>query len=76
MSSVKRVLDYHINRLKDKRPEVRLEAIRELELLCDPIALGPLREVYDNDDNVDVRKAAQQAGRTIFLESQKSDNEA
>ena len=67
MSSVKRIVEYHINRLKDKRPEIRLQAIKELELLCDPDALQPLQDLYANDDNKDVRKAAQQAGRTIYL---------
>jgi HEAT repeat protein len=67
MSSVKRIVEYHINRLKDKRPEIRLQAIKELELLCDPDALQPLHDLYANDDNKDVRKAAQQAGRTIYL---------
>ncbi|MFW5691872.1 MAG: HEAT repeat domain-containing protein [Chloroflexota bacterium] len=65
--SVKRVLQYHINRLKDKRPEIRLDAIRELELLGDPDALEPLRAVYDRDEDIQVRKAAQRAGRAIFL---------
>jgi HEAT repeat protein len=74
--AVKRVVQYHINRLKDKRPEIRLEAIRELELLGDTDALEPLRECFDNDDDKAVRKAAQQAGRTIFLNSQNGSSPA
>ena len=73
--TVKRVVEYHINRLKDKSPEVRLKAIQELELLGDPDALDPLRFVYDNDENVDVRKAAQDAGRSIFLKSREAGNQ-
>lgn len=69
MSSVKRIVDYHINRLKDKRPEIRLQAIKELELLGDADALEALQWVYANDEDVDVRKAAQQAGRSIFLKT-------
>lgn len=65
--SVKRVVEYHIARLKDKNPDVRLKAIKELELLADPDALEPLRAVYDNDVDVQVRKAAQEAGRSIYL---------
>lgn len=67
--SVKRVVQYHIARLQDKRVEIRLQAIRELELLADIDSLEPLREVYDTDENEQVRKAAQEAGRTIFLKN-------
>ena len=70
MSSVKRIVQYHIARLKDKRPEVRLEAIRELELLADSEALEPLQTVFANDDDPEVRRMAQAAGRAIFLKNQ------
>ena len=66
---VKKIVEYHIKRLKDKNPDARLKAIRELELLCDPDSLDALQEVYKNDSNVNVRKAAQEAGRKIFLNS-------
>ncbi len=72
MSSVnKRLLEYHISRLNDKNPEVRLKAIRELELLGDLEALEPLKDVYNRDSDPIVKKAAQEAGRVIF-KSQKS----
>lgn len=74
MSSVKRVVDYHINRLKDKRAEIRLDAIRELELLGAGEALEPLKDLFQNDDDMDVRKAAQQAGRAIFMQVQETDS--
>ena len=67
MSNIKRLVQYHIARLKDKSTDVRLKAIRELEILADAEALDPLKDVYANDDDVDVRKAAQEAGRSIFL---------
>lgn len=70
--TVKRVVEYHISRLKDKSPQVRLKAIKELELICDPDSLPALREVFDTDSDVEVRKAAQEAGRTIFLKSKPS----
>ena len=54
--TVKRVVAYHISRLKDKSPDVRLKAIRELELLGDPESLSALQEVFAKDDNPDVRK--------------------
>jgi HEAT repeat protein len=69
------VVDYHIGRLKDKNPDVRLKAIRELQLLGDASALEPLRAVYQDDEDVEVRKAAQEAGRTIFLKQKSSAND-
>lgn len=66
MSVNKKLLAYHIGRLKDKNPEVRLKSIQELEQLGDPEALNVLREVFENDTDVEVRKAAQEAGRAIF----------
>jgi HEAT repeat protein len=62
-----RVVQYHIARLKDKDPNVRLKAVKELELLGHPDALEPLQVLYANDGDPDVRKAAQDAGRSIFL---------
>jgi HEAT repeat protein len=71
--TTKRVVQYHIARLKDKRPDIRLQAIRELELLADPDALAPLKVVYTNDEDPEVRRVAQEAGRTIFLKNQQSE---
>ena len=65
--TVKRMVAYHISRLKDKSPAVRLKSINELALLGDAAALEALQEVYKTDDDAEVRKAAQDAGRTIFL---------
>lgn len=70
-----KVVDYHISRLKDKNPDVRLKAIRELQLLGDASALEPLRTVYQQDDDVEVRKAAQEAGRAIFLKQKSQTND-
>ncbi|MEM9950669.1 MAG: HEAT repeat domain-containing protein [Chloroflexota bacterium] len=64
---MKQIVEYHISRLQDKNPEVRLKAIKELVLLNDVAALSALEEVFKNDSNEDVRKVAQQAGREIFL---------
>lgn len=61
-----KLLEYHISRLKDKRVDVRLESIRELVLLNDASALDALREVFLNDSDLEVRKAAQEAGRIIY----------
>jgi len=65
--TVKRMVAYHISRLKDKSPAVRLKSINELALLGDAAALEALQDVYKTDDDAEVRKAAQDAGRTIFL---------
>lgn len=65
--ATKQIIEYHIARLKDKNPEVRLKAIKELELIGAIEALEPLRDLFDNDPDVPVRKAAQAAGRAIFL---------
>ena len=63
----KRLVDYHIGRLQDKSPAVRLKAINELGLLGDPVALEILQDIFQNDPDPEVRKAAQRAGRSIFL---------
>lgn len=66
MSADKRVVAYHIGRLKDKRADVRLASIAELAELGDSEALPALETVYRSDEDVAVRHAAQQAGRVIY----------
>ena len=66
----KRIVAYHIGRLQDRSPDVRLKAIQELRLLADPEALGALQEVYRSDSSAEVRRAAQEAGRSIFATDQ------
>jgi HEAT repeat protein len=68
----KRILSYHLSRLEDHSPEVRLKAIEQLALLGDPEALDALQHIYQSDDDRAVRKAAQEAGRAIFLKSKRS----
>lgn len=70
----KKIVEYHIARLKDKRVAVRLEAIHELTLLNDVDSLEALREVFENDDDLEVRKAAQDAGREIFKRNHLNQN--
>lgn len=67
MSTQSRLVAYHIARLQDKNPEVRLKSILELKLLADPAALDALQAVYRDDPRLEVRRAAQEAGRIIFL---------
>jgi len=72
----KRVVEYHIGRLKDKNPDVRLKSISELKLIGDPAALEPLEEVFRSDAEADIRKAAQDAGLEIFMKKKKLEEEA
>jgi HEAT repeat protein len=72
MSDVtKKLVDYHIARLQDKDASARLKAIHELELLGHSDALEPLQRIYRSDPELAVRKAAQEAGRAIFLRQHK-----
>lgn len=64
--SVKRMVDYHIKRLKDKRDHIRLEAIQELIHLGATDALADLEAVYHHDPNDKVRRAAKEAGKVLF----------
>lgn len=70
MSVNKKLVTYHVGRLKDKNTDVRLKSIAELKELGDPEALEALQEVFKHDTDLEVRKAAQEAGRAIFLKNQ------
>ncbi len=70
--SQQRVIEYHIARLKDKQVKNRLDAIEQLALLNAEEALPILQEVYEKDQDEDVRKKAQQAGRSIYLNTRKT----
>lgn len=67
MNPNKKLVAYHIARLKDKNVDVRLGSIRELAELNDPEALDALQETFRSDSDVEVRKAAQEAGRAIYV---------
>lgn len=72
-SNVERVVTYHIGRLQDKNPDVRLKSIKELELLATSEALEALEGVFKNENELpEVRKAAQEAGRNIFLKQKQA----
>ena len=66
-----RLVEYHIMRLQDKSMEVRLKSINELRLIGDPAALEPLEQLYRGDPEAEVRQAAQEAGREIFVKNRK-----
>ena len=73
---MKQIVEYHISRLKDKSREARLKAIQELVLLEDGDALEALKEVFETDTDEDVRKAAQKAGRELFLKLRSKEQSA
>ncbi|MBL8116313.1 MAG: HEAT repeat domain-containing protein [Anaerolineae bacterium] len=66
-TSTKRIIAYHIARLQDKNRDVRLKSIAELILLPDRDSLDALKQVVEKDSDNEVRRAALEAGRTIFL---------
>ncbi len=60
------VVDFHISRLKDKSPDVRVRSARELGLLGDIAALAALEELFRTETDPDVKKAIQEAGRRLY----------
>lgn len=66
MSTTERLIAYHLARLKDKNPQVRIASIRELALLEAIDAYDALEAIYHTDPDPAVRKAAQNAGRVLF----------
>ncbi len=73
------LIDYHLGRLKDKRPEVRIKAAEELALLGDPVALPALEALFRTETDAAVKRAAQEAGRVLYAkqkETQDRDQEA
>ena len=71
MSARDQLVVYHMSRLQDKRPEVRLGAIAELELLEATEAYSALEELYRSDPDRDVKRRAQAAGRVLYEKLQR-----
>jgi HEAT repeat protein len=67
----KKLVAYHIGRLRDPSAEVRLKSIQELVELGDPDALEALQALYRTETNPELKAAAQDAGRRIFLQTTK-----
>ncbi|GAB4553771.1 MAG: hypothetical protein OHK0023_23160 [Anaerolineae bacterium] len=67
-----KLIEYHIKRLEDKSTEVRLKAIQELRLIGSAVALSALERVFRTDEDPAVRRAAQEAGREIYLKNQEA----
>ena len=70
-----RLLEYHLSRLKDKSPQARINAIQELVHIGDNSVLDTLQDIYKNDPDEEVRKAAQKAGRELFMKSRATEEE-
>ena len=67
MTTNDRLIAYHLARLEDKNPDVRLRSMAELVLLDATDALPVLEALYFNDPDPQVRREAQRAGRALFL---------
>jgi len=66
-TAIERMVAYHLARLSDKNPEVRIKSIEELALLQATQALDALEAVFRTDPDQEVRKAAQKAGRELWM---------
>ncbi|MCA9892745.1 MAG: hypothetical protein KC615_07155 [Anaerolineae bacterium] len=55
-----------MNRLSDKSADIRLKTINELVLLEAIEALDALQDVFRNDPDAEVKRAAQHAGRKLY----------
>jgi len=69
------MITYHLSRLKDKNPEVRIKSIEELALLEATQAYEALEKLFREDPVPTVRKAAQKAGLVLFKKMQEEDHE-
>jgi hypothetical protein len=71
-SSQDKVISFHISRLKDKRSDVLLKTIEQLVTFGADAqdALPLLEDLFKTSEDIDVRKAAQDAGRSIYLQVQ------
>lgn len=77
MSQIEKIVQFHINRLKDKSVEVQLKSIQELQLLGAQAeaAMPALRELFETSENAEVKRAAQQAGITIYTKSKEAEEQ-
>ncbi len=74
MSASEKLIAYHMMRLSDKNPSVRIQSIEELALLEATEAFGALEALYRADPDEGVRRAAQKAGRTLYPKLRESED--
>lgn len=67
MAGTERLIAYHMARLSDKSPSVRIQSIEELALLEATGAYSALEALYRTDPDEAVRRAAQKAGRVLYF---------
>lgn len=67
MSATERLIAYHLARLQDKNPAIRVRSIEELALLEATEAYSTLEQIFRTDPDEGVRRAAQEAGRSLYL---------
>lgn len=70
-----RIIEYHLSRLREGSKAARLDSIQQLMLLQAVEALDALRVIVETDDDTDVRRAAQEAGRHLFLLTLRKSND-
>ncbi|GAB1421249.1 hypothetical protein MASR2M15_14020 [Anaerolineales bacterium] len=73
MSNRNRLVEYYRTRLQNKKAQIRLEAIQELLLLEAIEVLDDLQEIFKSDEDSEVKKAAQEAGRKLYRIKLKQD---
>jgi vesicle coat complex subunit len=75
MSAVERMIAFHLARLQDKNPEVRIRAIKELALLDATETYDTMEQLFRTDPDPEVRRAAQEAGRALFKALHRHDDD-
>lgn len=74
-SATERMIAFHIARLEDKNSEVRLKAIRELELLNAVEAYSALEALYRRESDPAVKEAARNLGRKLYQQIQQTNTD-
>jgi HEAT repeat protein len=70
-----RVVEYHLARLKDKRPAVRLDAVQQLLLLKADVPTETFLEAYVGEDDSEVLKAIRQHLTEFYIPRLKATND-
>lgn len=71
--SQQRVIDYHLTRLKDRKTDVRLDALHQLSLLKPDGYIETTKSVFQQDADAGVREAARKLLMQYYVEQLKSE---